>query len=181
MASLSRASQCHCRDPMVHLERKNSSNLKTGPSNVFSETSWLGSSRVSTASISRASGFSRHRNPQTGVRERKFAANSAKSSRPKVGGLGIECAVGGSQLFSDKPRRWNWREPAFRARCTAFGHSQADDGDSFMEEQGSAGDVTESLPPSQPSVASWVLRLWKVRITLLASIFLSMSSFRLKP
>ena len=189
MASQSKISQCHCPESSVKLESKDSlpspnlklwqSSSKTGLSNVFSEKIRLdsngGHGRVRIASVSRrfnSTGFSSYRKSQTGFKGNRFADNCEKSWRPKVAGLSIQSAVGGSRLFGDKPRIWHWREQAFRARCTAFGHAEADDGDSFVEEQGGASDVTESLPPAQPSIASWVFRLWKVMFILLRVLLL---------
>lgn len=113
-----------------------------------------------------------------GPRERRFAQFAREFS--------IQRAVVGEKskgLFGNAPRIWHCREQeqGFRARCKAYEHSQAgeEEDSSFLEEQGSsssgaAADATESLPPAQPSIASWVLRLWKVGLLLsfsMASMF----------
>ncbi|KAG0561024.1 hypothetical protein KC19_9G031700 [Ceratodon purpureus] len=155
MASLSRISQCKSS---VMLESKDLSfswqrSSTLGLSDVLS--------RVRTRGALDCRGFSSDR--RHGLREHRIAGNSERFWRPRVAGLGIQSALGGRKVFGEKPRIWRWREQGVRVRCTALGHSHADDEDSFIEEQESVGDVTESLPPSQPStIASWVFRLWKV-------------------
>lgn len=50
--------------------------------------------------------------------------------------------------------------------CTVYEHSQAHNNeDSVIEEPGGVGDAstTEAIPPTTPSIASWVFRLWKAR------------------
>lgn len=50
--------------------------------------------------------------------------------------------------------------------CTVYEHSPANNNeDSVIEEAGGVGDAstTDAIPPTTPSIASWVLRLWKAR------------------
>ena len=65
-----------------------------------------GHSRVRSSSVG-SSRFSRCRDSQTGLRERRFVATSVKLRKPKVAGFSIQDSVAGNQLFGTKPRIWH--------------------------------------------------------------------------
>ena len=101
-----------------------------------------------------------------GLSEARFAINPQEFLNSD------QSTVGESELSDNVLRKWHWREKAIRVRRAAF----ADNEDSFAVDQ-SSGDTTQSLPPSQHSVASWVFRLWKASLMPLALCFLSMVEY----
>lgn len=179
VTSLSRVSCCHYSDSFLRLENRDSfsaqnfksvqSSSKRRPFNSSPEKTMLvlntGLGRVRTASVCRrfdCTAFSNSccRRWLTGHR---FAVNS-ESSNQEIAGFPNQSIVGESRIFRDTLILCHQREPALRARSAALGHSPSDDEDAdpCIEEQDNEGNTTESLPPSQPTISSWVLRLWKV-------------------
>lgn len=86
----------------------------------------------------------------------------------------VEVAVQSSRLgemnnfYGSMPRvsQKAARRKGVSVGCTVYEHSPANNNeDSVMEEAGGVGDAstTEAIPPTTPSIASWVLRLWKAR------------------
>lgn len=61
------------------------------------------------------------------------------------------------------PGTWpRGKREATQLRCSAYGHSQSNYEDPLIRQEGDAI-AGESIPPRQPSSASWMLRLWKAR------------------
>ena len=86
----------------------------------------------------------------------------------------VEVAVQSSRLgemnnfYGSMPRvsQKAARRKGVSVGCTVYEHSPANNNeDSVIEEAGGVGDAstTEAIPPTTPSIASWVLRLWKAR------------------